>query len=60
MAARKRTQIGTIGYVGGIYFAHLHLEFRNKLGREIGEGYSSIQDGYISPTQFLKAHRPKR
>lgn len=57
---KRGTQIGTIGNVGGIYFAHLHLEFRNKLGMEIGGGYSSIQEGYISPTQFIKAHRPKK
>ncbi|MEL6650020.1 MAG: M23 family metallopeptidase, partial [Bacteroidota bacterium] len=34
-------QIGTIGNVDGIYWAHLHLEIRSQKGLPLGGGYSA-------------------
>lgn len=53
----KGSQIGTIGNAHGIYLAHLHFEIRNKVGMEIGPGYSSTTDGYLDPTAFIKNNR---
>lgn len=52
-------QIGTIGNAEGIYLAHLHFEIRDSVGMDIGPGYSSITKGYLDPTKFIKANRPK-
>lgn len=57
---RRGQQIGTIGNANGTYWAHLHLEIRDSLGMEIGGGYSTETAGFVDPTQFIKAHRPKR
>lgn len=51
------TQIGTIGNVNGQYYAHLHLELRNRIGMDIGGGYSKNTDGFLDPTAFIKANR---
>jgi hypothetical protein len=54
----KRGQaIGTIGNVNGLYFAHLHLEIRNKTNMPVGNGYSKETLGYLDPTKFIKNHR---
>jgi len=53
----KGTQIGTIGNANGQYYAHLHLELRNRIGMNIGGGYSKNTDGFENPTAFIKANR---
>lgn len=55
---KRGQQIATIGTANGIYLAHLHLEMRDSIGMEIGDGYSSNIDGYLDPTVFIKANRP--
>lgn len=54
---KKGYQIGTIGTANGKYMAHLHLEIRNVIGMPIGGGYSDYSEGYISPSDFIKANR---
>lgn len=53
----KGEPIGTIGTAHGQYYAHLHLELRNKIGLPIGNGYSTDTTGYLNPTVFIKSHR---
>lgn len=50
-------QIGTIGNVNGKYCAHLHFELRVKLNMPLGGGYSKNQEGFLSPSLFIKSHR---
>jgi murein DD-endopeptidase MepM/ murein hydrolase activator NlpD len=52
-------KLGTIGNAEGIYLSHLHFEIRNKIALPLGQGYSKDQTGYLDPTKFIKAHRPK-
>lgn len=54
---KKGTQIGTIGNVGGIYYAHLHLEVRDSILMDIGGGYGKDTSGYLDPTLFIKSNR---
>ncbi|MCF6189762.1 MAG: M23 family metallopeptidase [Cocleimonas sp.] len=54
---KKGEKIGTIGNAGGIYWAHLHFEIRDKLDMPIGQGYSKDTSGYIDPTKFIRSHR---
>lgn len=49
-------QIGTMGNVDGMYYAHLHLELRARIGMPIGAGYSVDPDGFVDPTHFIKTH----
>lgn len=52
--------IGTIGNASGIYHAHLHFEMRKEVGKDIYCGYRRGDTlGFVDPTQFIKAHRPK-
>ena len=53
----KGQLIGTIGNCNGVYYAHLHLEIRSDIGLPIGGGYSTNSEGYLNPTQFIKANR---
>lgn len=53
----KGEPIGTIGTANGQYYAHLHLEIREKVGLPIGNGYSSDTTGYVNPTEFIKKYR---
>lgn len=53
----KGTQIGTIGTAHGGYPAHLHFEMRDDLTLSIGKGYSSMNEGYLNPTEFIETHR---
>ncbi|MEM7038919.1 MAG: M23 family metallopeptidase [Bacteroidota bacterium] len=50
--------IGTIGDGGGIYHAHLHFEMRKRVGRGIKSGYEGDTLGFVSPTHFIRQHRP--
>ncbi len=50
-------QIATIGTANGEYYAHLHLEIRNKIDMPLGNGYSKNKVGYLDPTEFIKEHR---
>lgn len=52
--------MGTIGTGEGIYLAHLHFEMREHGGMELGGGYSTDRAGYMDPTAFIRAHRPKK
>ena len=54
----RGAKIGTIGNANGKYLAHLHLELRDKIDMEIGQGYSKNTTGYLDPTKFIKNHRP--
>ncbi len=56
---RRGYQIGSIGNAKGRYSAHLHLEFRDFVNMSIGPGYSEDQFGYLSPSDFIDANRPK-
>lgn len=51
--------LGTVGNAGGIYYAHLHLEIRSKLGMPIGGGYNHETEGYLDPSSFIKKNRPE-
>ncbi len=50
----KGTLIGTIGNANGIYLAHLHLEVRDDIFMDIGDGYAKDATGYLDPTEFIK------
>ena len=54
---KRGEAIGTIGNVDGLYFAHLHLEIRNKINLPIGGGYSKDTIGFLDPTEFIKKNR---
>ncbi|WP_452597877.1 M23 family metallopeptidase [Pontimicrobium sp. MEBiC01747] len=54
---KKGDQIATIGNCNGIYLAHLHLEIRDALTLDIGNGYSNETIGYLDPTLFIKNNR---
>ena len=54
---KRGEQIGTIGNADGMYLAHLHLEFRNRVNMDIGGGYAEDTTGYIDPTHFIHTHR---
>jgi len=56
----KGEPIGTIGTAHDQYYAHLHLEIRNKIGMPIGNGYSADTTGYVNPTTFIKKNRQIR
>lgn len=53
----KGMQIGTIGNVNGTYYAHLHLEIRDSILMDVGNGYSKNTVGYVNPTQFITSNR---
>ena len=53
----KGQQIGTIGNVGGRYYAHLHFEIRTEIDKPLGGGYSTDTEGFIDPTAFIRSHR---
>lgn len=57
---KRGDTIATIGNANGAYLAHLHLELRSDCDLELGPGYSDNTQGYISPTEFIKSHRPNR
>ena len=52
----KGSKIGTIGNAHGMYLAHLHLEVRESINMDIGNGYSKDKQGYINPTNFIKSN----
>lgn len=55
----KGKLIGTIGNNDGAYYAHLHLEIRDRVGMPIGSGYSINTDGYLDPTKFIQENRKR-
>lgn len=59
-ALLRGERLGTIGNAGGLYYAHLHFEIRSEYGLSVGGGYSSDTTGYLDPTEYIKANRPKR
>lgn len=54
---KRGQKIGTIGTAHGKYKAHLHFEIRDKIGMELGGGYSKNTEGFVHPTQFILGHR---
>lgn len=56
----KGQQLGTMGNVNGLYYAHLHLELRSKIDMPIGGGYSADSNGFIKPTRFIKEHKTSK
>lgn len=52
----KGMQIGTIGNADGAYYAHLHLEIREDIFMEIGDGYNKNTKGFLNPTTFIKSN----
>ncbi len=56
---RRGMQIGTIGTADGVYLAHLHLEIRTRPGLPLGGGYATQTEGFVDPTAFIRANRPK-
>ena len=56
---KRGEQIATIGKCAD-YYAHLHFELRTKPNLPLGNGYSSQTEGWISPTTYIRAHRPSR
>ncbi|HEU0033942.1 MAG TPA: M23 family metallopeptidase [Kofleriaceae bacterium] len=50
--------IGTIGTAHGTYPAHLHFELRDR-PLPLGGGYDDDTTGYLDPTAFIRAHRPR-
>lgn len=52
----KGQRLGTMGNVGGKYYAHLHLELRTSIGMPIGGGYSRNKSGFVAPTEFIRSH----
>ncbi|MEN8793203.1 MAG: M23 family metallopeptidase [Flavobacteriales bacterium] len=46
--------IGNIGDCNGKYLAHLHFELRDSMDMPIGGGYSSEENGYLNPTEFIQ------
>lgn len=54
---KKGEQIGTIGNCNGTYYAHLHLELRDSIAMDIGDGYSTNTTGYLNPSEFIKQNR---
>lgn len=55
---KRGDTIGTIGNANGVYLAHLHFELRTDPKMNLGLGYSSNTEGYISPTDFIRDNRP--
>jgi len=55
---RRGMPIATIGNANELYWAHLHLELRDSAGMPLGGGYGVDQMGYLSPTDFIRRHRP--
>ncbi|AZQ44432.1 M23 family metallopeptidase [Nonlabens ponticola] len=49
----KGDQIATMGNADAAYLAHLHLEIRDSINRQLGAGYSTDTDGYVDPTAFI-------
>jgi murein DD-endopeptidase MepM/ murein hydrolase activator NlpD len=57
---KRGQQIGTVGHGDGTYPAHLHWEVRQTVGLGLGPGFNTRHDGWLSPTDFLAAHRAAR
>lgn len=53
---KKGQFIGKMGNADGVYKAHLHLEIRDKVGEPLGGGYSSSSNGFLDPSDFIKAN----
>ncbi len=57
---KRGEKIGTVGTGNGTYPAHLHWEVRQTVGLGVGPGFGSRRDGWLSPSEFLAAHRGER
>jgi murein DD-endopeptidase MepM/ murein hydrolase activator NlpD len=56
---KRGDRVATIGNNNGQYYAHLHLEIREQVDMPLGGGYAKEKEGYLDPTAYIKAHRPK-
>ncbi|CAN5815874.1 hypothetical protein BH20VER1_BH20VER1_23410 [soil metagenome] len=54
---RRGEQIGTVGNVGGQYWAHLHFEMREFVTPFVGPGYREDTRGWINPSEFIQQRR---
>jgi murein DD-endopeptidase MepM/ murein hydrolase activator NlpD len=50
--------IGTIATAGGWDPPHVHFEIRDR-PLPLGGGYDSDTTGYVDPTAYIRAHRPR-
>jgi len=57
MTVKVGHKLGTMGNVGGIYYAHLHFELRTKILLPLGGGYAENTDGFTDPSAFIKRMR---
>lgn len=57
---KRGEKVGTMGTAENKYHAHLHFEMRKEVGKEIGCGYAGDTAGFVDPTAFIEAHRPKK
>jgi murein DD-endopeptidase MepM/ murein hydrolase activator NlpD len=57
---KRGQRIGTVGNANGTYPAHLHWEVRQTVGLGLGPGFDVKRDGWLSPSEFLTAHRGDR
>jgi murein DD-endopeptidase MepM/ murein hydrolase activator NlpD len=55
---RRGQRVGTIGDADGVYIPHLHFELRERIGLPHGPGYAERHAGWISPSDFIRRHRP--
>jgi len=59
-SVRRGERLGSMGNVGGLYAAHLHLEIRGWPGLPLGGGYGAPGASYMDPTELIQGHRPPR
>jgi murein DD-endopeptidase MepM/ murein hydrolase activator NlpD len=63
---KRGQKIGTVGTGNGTYSAaagfgaHLHWEVRQTVGKGLGPGFDTNHEGWLQPSDFLKAHRDAR
>jgi murein DD-endopeptidase MepM/ murein hydrolase activator NlpD len=63
---KRGQKIGTVGNGNGTYSvangfgSHLHWEVRQTVGKGLGPGFDSNHEGWLEPSDFLKAHRDAR
>ena len=57
---KRGEEIGTMGNANGTYKAHLHWEVRQTVGKGIGAGFDTKNDGWLEPSAFIVAHRGDR
>ncbi len=54
---KRGAVLGSIGTAHGAWVAHLHLEIREQVGRDLGGGYGH-PNGHVDPSAFIASHPP--